>query len=225
MGGTFLQLFFLANAFLIGMLTLLALQHAYAHFRPHRLDEKNSPHPQPSVSQAVKRRLLKQAEAHYQTILDRSAAELEKNLLATTSQLSKQLDSVSRSVIRDEAEQYQKALQELRQTANAALADINTETSRQHMDFTSKLEAKQAELEAKLVEQYETRLTDITKRLNEQEAARQAELDAKLADAVISFLQETLPHEVDLGAQVPYLLATLDEHKAELIKGVTTRDA
>jgi phenylpyruvate tautomerase PptA (4-oxalocrotonate tautomerase family) len=46
-------------------------------------------------------------------------------------------------------------------------------------------------------------------------------LDTKLADAVASFLVETLGKEVDLGAQAAYLTSMLEAHKDELIKGVT----
>jgi hypothetical protein len=46
-------------------------------------------------------------------------------------------------------------------------------------------------------------------------------MDTKLADAVGSFLVETLQHNIDLGAQTAYLTAQLEEHKAELVKGVS----
>ena len=45
-------------------------------------------------------------------------------------------------------------------------------------------------------------------------------MDTKLADAVASFLMETLPHNVDLGAQSAYLTSMLEEHKAELVREV-----
>ena len=48
-----------------------------------------------------------------------------------------------------------------------------------------------------------------------------AQIDTKLADAVTSFLVETLGHNVDLGAQSDYLISVLDEHKAEFTKRVT----
>jgi F0F1-type ATP synthase membrane subunit b/b' len=46
------------------------------------------------------------------------------------------------------------------------------------------------------------------------------QIDAKLADAVGSFLLETLRHNVDLGSQKDYLVAMLEEHKADFIKEV-----
>ena len=44
--------------------------------------------------------------------------------------------------------------------------------------------------------------------------------NAKLADAVASFLIETLGHNVDLGAQSAYLTEMLEEHKDEILKGI-----
>ena len=44
--------------------------------------------------------------------------------------------------------------------------------------------------------------------------------NAKLADAVASFLVETLGHNIDLGTQTTYLTAMLEEHKEEILKGI-----
>ena len=44
------------------------------------------------------------------------------------------------------------------------------------------------------------------------------QIDTKLADAVASFLMETLQHNVDLGAQSAYLTAMLEEHKTDFAK-------
>ena len=46
------------------------------------------------------------------------------------------------------------------------------------------------------------------------------QIDTRLAEAVTSFLIETLQHNVDLGAQSAYLTAQLEEHKADFIKEV-----
>jgi antitoxin component of RelBE/YafQ-DinJ toxin-antitoxin module len=46
------------------------------------------------------------------------------------------------------------------------------------------------------------------------------QIDTKLADAVASFLNETLQHNVDLGGQTEYLLSMLEEHKADFIREV-----
>ena len=72
---------------------------------------------------------------------------------------------------------------------------------------------------------------DMAARLNQKEQMMAAELtaqkqqliaalDSKLTDTISAFLAETLGNAVDLGAQAPYLVAMLEERKAELIDGV-----
>ncbi len=66
---------------------------------------------------------------------------------------------------------------------------------------------KQATLEAKLVQDIEAQRTQAL-----------ADLDSKIGDSIATFLTETLGHEVDLGAQIPYLTSQLEAHKDELKK-------
>ena len=77
-------------------------------------------------------------------------------------------------------------------------------------DLDAKLSQRQTELEAQLEQSFASQKDDLTKRLNEQ-----------LNDAVLAFLLETLGHEVDLGTQADYLIATLEANKSELIEQVT----
>jgi hypothetical protein len=46
------------------------------------------------------------------------------------------------------------------------------------------------------------------------------QLATEMADAVGSFLQEALQHNIDLGEQSAYLVSVLEEHKADFIKEV-----
>ena len=77
-------------------------------------------------------------------------------------------------------------------------------------DLTTKLEQHHAEMEAKLSEE----IAAEKQRLIEQ-------IDTKIADTVTSFIIETMQHNVDLGAQGAYLTSMLEEHKAELAKGIS----
>jgi hypothetical protein len=60
----------------------------------------------------------------------------------------------------------------------------------------------------------------MTSELSAQKQQLIAALDSRLTDTISAFLTETLGNEVDLGAQAPYLVAMLEERKAELLKGV-----
>jgi hypothetical protein len=84
---------------------------------------------------------------------------------------------------------------------------ILTSLSQRQADLEARLSAKQAELEAELE----------TSMAAEKEAVYQR-MYTKLNDAVLAFLLETLGHDVDLGAQADYLVATLDANKAELLQ-------
>ena len=120
------------------------------------------------------------------------------------------------------------------------------EYSKRQAEIEAKLAEHQAELDAVLKERetklaehqtlLENELTERQKRYAERQAELDAQLDqemsnkrqllaqqldARLTESVLSFLTETLGHEVDLGAQTTYLTKMLEEHKTELTKGIT----
>lgn len=196
----FLQIFVLANVFVIGALTALALQHAYAHFKPHpSQDKKSHPATQPvQLSPAMKDHLLEQAKTNFQATLNRSATEFGHDLKATAAQLNKELDKLGTEIIDDEMKRYHANLDELRAAAEATITGAQTEIAGHQADLKTKLAEEIAAEKQRLIQQ----------------------IDTKLADAVLSFLMETLQHNVDLGAQSAYLTGMLEEHKAELTKGI-----
>lgn len=197
-GITFLQIFLLINVFIIGALSATAIRHAWAHFRPRPI-KPEKPAPQPvHLPPEVKERLLEKAQEDFKAILDKSANELQADLQSTASDLNKQLEKLGETVVTSETQRYQTMLEALRVQAETIITTAQTD-----------IKDHQTDLKAKL-----------TDNINAEKEQLIAQLDTKLADAVSSFLTETLQHNVDLGAQVPYMLSTLEEHKAELIKGI-----
>jgi len=208
---TFLQIFLIINFIIIGALIAVAVRHAVAHFKP-RSNEAKSGHPtEDSVKLPceVKEHLLKTAQTNFQNILDHSAVELQRDLKVTAVQLNRRLDKLGMQMINDEMQLYHTSLEELRKQAEANIMAVQTEINSHQVDIKAKMAERQAELEAEMEQQ----VAEEKKLLIEQ-------LDTKLADAVASFLSETLGHNVDLGAQNAYLTAMLDQHKQEIIKGV-----
>lgn len=212
MNPTFLQIFLLINVFLGGALTTMAIRHALAHFKPHTHDAEKAHRPtqeHPQLSREAKERLLKASEAKLQAVLDRSADHLERSLTETTGRLDRQLERLGSKIISDEMARYNKALDDLQAHTQLSISGAQTEITQHQNDLKAKLLERQAELESKLTEDMAAEKERLV-----------AELDTKLADAVASFLIETLKHDVDLGAQNTYLLKMLDEHKDEITKGV-----
>jgi hypothetical protein len=197
---TFFTLFLIINAFIVGGLLTLAIQHAYAHFRPHKEEKKavtvdHSAHLPP----AVREQLLASAQKKYQTMLDQSALDLQKDLGSTAHVLTTQLHKIGGKIVNDELDQYKNALRDMHVQADDAINGGRKD-----------IEAYQAEMKAKLSDE-----------MVAEKARLIAQIDTKLSDAVVSFLIETLQHDVDLGAQSAYLTKTLEQHKEEFKKGVS----
>lgn len=212
MDSTFLQIFLLVNVFLIGIVTAIAVRHAYAHFKPHTHDAEHPRHttaPQTQLSPEIKARLMKAAEAKLEAALERSSIQFEKSLQETTIRLDRQLERLGSKVINDEMIRYNKALEDLQAHTQLSIGGAQGEIAKHQEDLKAKLAERQAELEVQLSQEME---------IKKDQLAR--DLDTKLADAVASFLIETLGHDVDLGAQNAYLTKMLDEHKDEITKGI-----
>lgn len=209
---TFLQIFLLINVFLMGMLATVAIRHAYAHFRPHSHDAEKKPRPpapKAHLSPEVKAKLLEDARIKFQAELEHSASDLQRELQTTTGQLNKQLEKLGTEIVSDEMKRYHASIDQMRQQANTALSGAQSSIAVHQAELEAKLAERQTELEAKLAEQ----IAGEQQRLIQQ-------IDTKLADAVASFLSEALQHNVDLGAQSPYLTALLEEHKADFKREV-----
>lgn len=208
MNPTLLQAFLLINVFFIGVLATVAMQHAIAHFRPRSKIEKRA-EPVAGLSPAMRKQILEAAQADFQAVLEKSAVELQRELHGTAVSLNQRIAKTGAEVVNYEMERYRAQLADLRKQAETAIGGAQAEITTHQADLKAKLTEKQAKLEAKLAEDMAA---------EKQRLIRQ--MDTKLADAVVSFLTETLQHEVDLGAQSRYLISQLEEHKAELSKGM-----
>lgn len=206
---TFLQIFLLINVFIVGGLAMFAAQHAYAHFKPHP-HEAEKPHaPAVSLPPETKQRLLEQAEKNFQAVLNHMADELQKDLGTTSGQLTKQLDKLGHEIVDREMQRYRSDLEVLRKETESMLAAAQSTVEAHQTDLKTKLEQQHSELKSKLAEE-----------MAAEKARLVQQIDTKIADAVTSFLLETMQHNVDLGAQSAYLTTMLEEHKAELTKGI-----
>lgn len=195
----------------MGVVAAIAGRHAYAHFRPQKAAAEK-PHGQPQgahLSPAVRDRLLETAQANFLTVLDRSAAELQHDLGTTAAQLNKLLEKLGTDIVGTEMERYHTQIDKLREKAEATIGGAQTEVA-----------AHQAELKAKLDEQMMVERQRLVDGLTAEKQQLTQQIDTKLADAVASFLLETLQHNVDLGAQSTYLTAMLEEHKADFRREV-----
>ena len=198
-----LQIILLINMLLIGVLSAVAVRHAYAHFNPNEHDgERHKPKQDMHLPPAVRQKLLEEAQADFHLMLRRSVKELEKDLHDTTEKIHKTLEKEGNETITQQIKHYRDRLDELQQQTEENISAIGKDLS-----------GHQNTLKAKLSEEVEAE----KKRLIQQ-------IDTNLADAIGSFLTETLQHNIDLGAQSEYLKKMLEEHKEEIAKEVANEN-
>lgn len=199
-GSTFMQIFLIIDVFIMGALAAVAARHGYAHFHPPEHEPEHHGHPMQNghLPPAVREKILQQSEAHFQTVLDRSADQLQHDLTSTAERLNKLLEKLGTEIVGKEMERYRLELDEIHKQADAAMSGAQTE-----------IDTHQTELKAKLAEEIAAEKQQLV-----------AQIDTRLNDAVASFLVETLGHNVDLGAQNQYLMDLLDQHKEAFKKEV-----
>jgi hypothetical protein len=200
---TFLQIFLIINACIIGGLITIAVEHAYAHYHPPKVEVKKVPVPAPDRSAhlpvEVREQLLADAHKKYQIMLDHAGSELEKDLASTSGMLTNQLKRIGAKIVNDELEQYKGTLRDMHVQADEAINGGRKDIVAYQQEMRAKLTAEVSAEKERLV----------------------GLIDTSLSDAVTSFLIETLQHDVDLGAQAPYLTSMLDAHKDDFKKSVT----
>ena len=199
-GETFLQILIYLQVFIIGILATIAFRHAKAHRTESR--EPETPlvaHPSIELPADVKQRLLQASEAQFQQVLKQSAGQLQGDLQISAGQINNLVNHLAAEIVSGELERYRLELSRLSQQANAEMGGIRTEVAKHQAEIKAKLDQEMAAEKQWLLQQ----------------------IDTKLADAVGSFLTETLQHNVDLGNQNAYLVSMLEEHKADFIKEVS----
>lgn len=209
----FLQIFLLMNVFAVGLIIPFGIKHAKAHFKPEEHDaEKTHPRVSPAahLPVATKERLLHQAEVNFQTIINRSTKDLERDLGNISVRLNKRVEKLSSDIIDNEIERYRTNLEKMRKEAEIKINNAQNDIDQHQADLRTKIDARQIELEKELTERIKARELQLIK-----------DIDTKLADGVAAFLTETMQHNVDIGAQGDYLISMLEEHKAELKQGVS----
>jgi hypothetical protein len=211
MSNGLLQFILILNAFLVGAATVIAVRHALAHFRPHTHDndKKRAQENAVKLPPAVKEQLLARAQANYEKILEGSASQLQLDLGKTAASLNKQLDTLGQEIVADEMKRYKASLEELQKNTEVSITGTQDALNQHQEDLKTAMAEHQKQMLAKMNEE-----------ISAEKERLLSQIDSKLADAAASFLIETMQHDVDLGAQVPYLTKMLEEHKDDFKKEV-----
>ena len=181
----------------IGILALLVLVQSLQLSRFKAKLAKLSLQPKPiTVSEPTAAELETRLKAAYEAKIVEATATFGEDLKGTSTRLSEQVSRLTTSVIEEELETYQKTLEEVRHTAVEAMDKIRTAVEQQRVELRQGMEADLAVERGKL----------------------SAKFDTKMGDIVASYFAESLGGGVDLGAQMQFIMASLEAHKDELKK-------
>lgn len=148
------------------------------------------------VSEPTAADLETKLKAAYESKIGEATQIFGIDLKATSVRLSEQVSRLTTTVIEEELEAYQKTLEEVRHVATEAMEQIHQTVEHQRVELRQGMEAD----------------------LVEEKKHLAAKFDAKMGDVVSSYISESLGSGVDLGAQMQFILTSLEAHKDEIRK-------
>lgn len=149
-----------------------------------------------TVSQPTAAELEAKLKAAYEAKITEATANFGTDLQATSKRLSEQVSRLTTTVIEEELEAYQKTLEEVRQVATKAMEQIHEAVEHQRVELRQGMEAEMANEKKLLADKF----------------------DAKIGDVISSYISESLGSGVDLGAQMQFILTSLESHKEDIRK-------
>lgn len=218
-----LQIFLIINVFILGGALTLAIEHIWLHYHPRDFNaDPSDPNGGVHLPMNVKERLLRAAQTDYEEVLNRSVSDFKGDLRDTTSKINDQLTQISGDILGEEMDRYKATLNELRAKAEQTRSQAQTDVERHQAELESLILERQKMIETKFMERHTALEQQAEAEILAAKKAYIARIDTKLAEAVTSFLSNTLQYNADLGAQEAYLLSELERHKNELIQEVSS---
>jgi hypothetical protein len=139
-------------------------------------------------------------KAAYEAKIVEAVATFGTDLQGTSKRLSEQVSRLTTTVIEEELDAYQKTLEEVRKVATQAMEQIHEAVEHQRVELRQGMEAELASEKKLLADKF----------------------DAKMGDVVASYISESLGSGVDLGAQMQFILSSLEAHKEDIRKDLLT---
>jgi hypothetical protein len=150
----------------------------------------------PRVTPPTAAELEAKLKSAYEAKIVSATATFGTDLQATSQRLSEQVSRLTTTVIEEELEAYQKTLEQVRASAIQAMDQIHQAVEHQRSELRQGMEADLAKEKQALADKF----------------------DAKLGDVVASYISESLGSGVDIGAQMQFILTSLEAHKADIRK-------
>ena len=187
----------LVLAGIVLMLTVVVVVQSFQLRRLEHQKAETDTKPKPvKVSEPTAAELEAKLKAAYEAKIGEATQTFGTDLSATSKKLSEQVSRLTTTVIEEELTAYQKTLEEVRNVAIKAMEQIHEAVEHQRVELRQGMEAELANEKKLLADKF----------------------DAKMGDVVSSYISESLGSGVDLGAQMQFILTSLEAHKEEIRK-------
>ncbi|OYX53408.1 hypothetical protein B7Y92_03150, partial [Candidatus Saccharibacteria bacterium 32-50-13] len=124
----------------------------------------------------------------------------------TIDRLDSRVSKLGDEIIEAEMKRYRESLE-----------TIKLQTEKMLIEAQSAVSTHQAQLDEQFAKAQQEMVDKLRADIESEKERTMADIDTKMNDAVISFLLETMQHNVDLGAQTDYILSVLEANKADII--------
>lgn len=158
--------------------------------------------------QAELQRRLAERQTEIDTKLAEQHATLEAKVAARSTEIELELQAKQAAYVKKQLD-IDARLTQHQTELEAALKEREVQIMQHQADIDNEFLERQKRHAARVAAMEDT----LTQEMEARRHTLASQLDAKLGDTVAAFLTETLRHNVDLGAQLPYLLSQLEEHK------------
>jgi hypothetical protein len=140
--------------------------------------------------------LRNRGRMQFEKIIDENAMFLKQDLDMTVSQLNEFMKKEIVARLNTEFDAYAKAMQEAQELTEASLQRTAEDVNARHAALTQALEKEVAERKAALIQQFE----------------------AGMAQVVEHYVLQALSEQLDLKAQLPYIIRQMEASKADIVK-------
>lgn len=138
------------------------------------------------------------AKAQMQKSIDGAAEQLQRSVAESAQEIAARINDSSSDTLKEELEKYSITLGELHAGAIRQFTELQQDIEKHRQEMLQRLETD-------LSAERERRINSFNERINQ---------------VVSSYLAEALGSRVDLGAQGPYILQMLQEHKEDIKRDI-----
>lgn len=163
-----------------------------------KISHEEHPSLKPQISPEKLAELNNKIEKQAEAAIEQASTSLKESLDKSLGQVGQNVGDLSDKIIQDELTKYQNALEEVRQASVDKLSEVQASIDKRRSELEEALTADVAAEKAKVLERF----------------------DKQIGEIVSAYLIEALGSGVDLGAQSSYIMATLEQNKAEIIKAL-----